>query len=53
MIDDIVLVSEEEMKKAILTLLDTTHQLAEELEPQQQLRLSLKRNFKGRELPSF
>jgi len=29
MIDDIVLVSEEEMKKAILTLLETTHQLAE------------------------
>jgi len=28
-IDDIVLVSEEEMKKAILTLLKTTHQLAE------------------------
>lgn len=29
MIDDVVLVSEEEMKKAILTLLETTHQLAE------------------------
>ncbi|MGQ9459978.1 MAG: threonine ammonia-lyase [Candidatus Bathyarchaeaceae archaeon] len=29
LIDDIVLVSEEEMKKAILTLLETTHQLAE------------------------
>ena len=29
MIDDIVLVSEEEMKKAILMLLGTTHQLAE------------------------
>jgi threonine dehydratase len=29
MIDDIVLVSEEELKKAILTLLETTHQLAE------------------------
>ena len=29
MIDDIVLVSEEEIKKAILTLLETTHQLAE------------------------
>jgi threonine dehydratase len=29
MIDDICLVSEEEMKRAILTLLDTTHQLAE------------------------
>ncbi|KPV61589.1 MAG: Threonine synthase [Candidatus Bathyarchaeota archaeon BA1] len=29
MIDGIVLVSEEEMKKAILTLLETTHQLAE------------------------
>lgn len=29
MIDDIILVSEEEMKKAILTLLETTHQLAE------------------------
>ena len=29
MIDDIVLVSEEEMKKAILMLLETTHQLAE------------------------
>jgi threonine dehydratase len=29
MMDDIVLVSEEEMKKAILTLLGTTHQLAE------------------------
>ena len=29
MIDNIVLVSEEEMKKAILTLLGTTHQLAE------------------------
>jgi len=28
-IDDIVLVSEEEMKKAVLTLLETTHQLAE------------------------
>jgi threonine dehydratase len=28
-IDDIVLVSEEELKKAILTLLETTHQLAE------------------------
>jgi len=28
-IDEIVLVSEEEMKKAILTLLETTHQLAE------------------------
>jgi threonine dehydratase len=29
MIDDIVLVSEEELKKAILALLETTHQLAE------------------------
>jgi len=29
LIDDIVLVSEEEMKKAIITLLETTHQLAE------------------------
>jgi threonine dehydratase len=29
MIDDVVLVSEEELKKAILTLLETTHQLAE------------------------
>jgi threonine dehydratase len=29
MIDDIVLVSEEELKKAILTLLEMTHQLAE------------------------
>jgi threonine dehydratase len=29
MIDEIVLVSEEEMKKAIVTLLETTHQLAE------------------------
>ena len=29
MIDDIVLVSEEEIKQAILTLLETTHQLAE------------------------
>jgi len=29
LIDDIILVSEEEMKKAILTLLETTHQLAE------------------------
>jgi threonine dehydratase len=29
MIDDIVLVSEEELKKAILTLLESTHQLAE------------------------
>jgi threonine dehydratase len=29
MIDEIVLVSEEEMKKAILTLLETTHQFAE------------------------
>ncbi|MCJ7559519.1 pyridoxal-phosphate dependent enzyme, partial [Candidatus Bathyarchaeota archaeon] len=29
MIDDIVLVSEEEMEKAILALLETTHQLAE------------------------
>lgn len=29
MIDDIVLVSDEEMKSAILTLLETTHQLAE------------------------
>ena len=29
MIDEIVLVSEEEMKRAILTLLETTHQLAE------------------------
>jgi threonine dehydratase len=29
MIDDIVLVSEEELKKAILMLLETTHQLAE------------------------
>ena len=29
MIDDIVLVSEEELKKTILTLLETTHQLAE------------------------
>jgi threonine dehydratase len=29
MIDEIVLVSEDEMKKAILTLLETTHQLAE------------------------
>jgi threonine dehydratase len=29
MIDDIVLVSEDEMKKAIITLLETTHQLAE------------------------
>ncbi len=28
-IDDIILVSDEEMKKAILTLLETTHQLAE------------------------
>jgi len=27
--DDIILVSEEQMKKAILTLLETTHQLAE------------------------
>jgi threonine dehydratase len=29
MIDDVVLVSEEEIKRAILTLLETTHQLAE------------------------
>ena len=29
MVDDIVLVSEEEIKQAILTLLETTHQLAE------------------------
>jgi len=29
LIDDVVLVSEEEMKRAILTLLETTHQLAE------------------------
>jgi threonine dehydratase len=29
LIDDIVLVSEEELKKAVLTLLETTHQLAE------------------------
>ena len=29
MIDDVVLVSEEEIKQAILTLLETTHQLAE------------------------
>jgi threonine dehydratase len=28
-IDDIILVSDEEIKKAILTLLETTHQLAE------------------------
>jgi len=29
LIDNIILVSEEEMKRAILTLLETTHQLAE------------------------
>jgi threonine dehydratase len=29
MIDDIVLVSEDELKKAIVTLLETTHQVAE------------------------